>query len=190
MIDFNGKESTVRAPIDIIVYDKNGKSIPIELKYKTKLLKTEYKGESYNLTNHGAPDIGRYSFRKDIYRIEQYLSQEEKSDLGYLFILSNEIAYYNINVSEKETIDKHFSCHQNSIIQKESLGWNYSKIDLSKYVNEDNLWKYSNQNKKHWTFIGNNIYKLELKSKYSIIWEEYSNLYGNEFKFCIIKITK
>ena len=130
---------------------KTEKTVPIELKYKTKKLKTEFNGESYDLTNHGATDIGRYSFRKDIYRIEQYLSKEKNSDFGIIFILTNEDNYIKNNVGEKETFDKHFTCHQNSIIKKEFRGWNYSKIDTSKYIKENNFWKYVNQNKKHWT---------------------------------------
>lgn len=89
MIDIYGEYPIVRAPIDIIVSDKNGKTVPIELKYKTKKLKTEFNGESYDLTNHGATDIGRYSFRKDIYRIEQYLSKEKKQRF-WNYIYSNQ----------------------------------------------------------------------------------------------------
>ncbi|GAA4239872.1 hypothetical protein [Winogradskyella damuponensis] len=190
MTDIYGNKSIVRAPIDIIVYDKNGKTIPIELKYKTKKLETEFNGETYNLTNQGARDIGRYSFRKDIYRIEQYLTKEEKSDFGIIFILTNDENYINNNVGEKETFDKHFSCHQNSIIRKEYKGWNYSKIDAKKYEKKDNFWRYINQNKKHWTFTGAKTYKLELKDDYPIVWKEYSELNKSEFKFCLIKIKK
>jgi len=188
MIDIEGNQSIVRAPIDILVYDKNGKSIPIELKYKTKKFKTEFNGESYSLTNHGATDIGRYSFRKDIYRIEQYLSQEKNSDFGIVFILTNENNYIENNVGKKETFDKYFSCHQNSVIEKEYKGWNYSKIDTTKYEKKDNLWKYINQQKNHWTFTGDKTYKLDLKNEYSIQWKEYSKLNGTEFKYCLIKI--
>lgn len=86
IIDIYGKSSIVRAPIGIVIYDIDGKSVPIELKYKTKKLITNNDGESYNLTNHRATDIGRYSFRKDIYRIEQYLASHEKSEYGmFLF---------------------------------------------------------------------------------------------------------
>ena len=190
MTDIYGNQSIVRAPIDIIVYDKNGKSIPIELKYKTKKLETEFDRESYNLTNHGATDIGRYSFRKDIYRIEQYLSKEENSDFGIIFILTNEDNYINNNVGEKETFDKHFTCHHNSKFEKEFKGWNYSKIDTAKYVKQNNTWKYINQNKKHWTFKGDKTYKLELKNDYLINWQEYSKLDKSEFKYCLIKVEK
>ena len=190
MIDIYGNESIVRAPIDIIVSDKNGKTIPIELKYKTKKLKTEFNGESYSLTNHGATDIGRYSFRKDIYRIEKYLSNNENSDFGFVFILTNEDNYVNNNVGEKETFDKNFSCHQNGKFEKEFLGWNYSKIDPTKYEKKENSWYYKNKNKKHWTFTGDKTYKLELKNEYGIDWQYYSTFEKAEFKYCLFKVVK
>ncbi len=52
------------------------------------------------------------------------------------------------------------------------------------------IWKYINQNKKHWTFTGDKSYKLELKNDYPIFWKEYSELNNSEFKFCLIKIHK
>ena len=73
MINWNSEKTLARAPIDVVIHDKNGDLIPIELKYKTKNTNLDFYGENYKLTNHGAVDIGRYSFRKDIYRIEQYL---------------------------------------------------------------------------------------------------------------------
>jgi hypothetical protein len=188
MLNNAGQLSVVRAPIDIIVYDKNGKTVPIELKYKTKKLETENNGELYSLTNHGATDIGRYSFRKDIYRIEQFLSNEKNSSVGFVFILTNDDNYINNNVGLKETFDKHFTCHQNSLFKKKFKGWNYSRIDKTKYQKENNCWKYKNQKKKHWTCRKNNSYILELKNNYPIVWKEYSKLEKGEFKFCLIKI--
>ena len=190
MIDVNGKESTVRAPIDIIVYDKNGESVPIELKYKTKKLDSEQNGELYNLTNHGATDIGRYSFRKDIYRIEQYLSNEVNSNVGFVFILTNENNYFDNNVGLKETFDKYFTCHQNGVFEKEYKGWNYSKIDKVKYRKENNSWRYNNQKKKHWTCTNDKSYVLELKNNYPIEWKEYSKIKNSVFKFCLLRIEK
>ncbi len=188
MISVDGEKTVVRAPIDIIVYDKNGKSVPIELKYKTKKLEIEHNGELYSLTNHGATDIGRYSFRKDIYRIEQYLSTEKNSDIGFIFILTNEDNYINNNVELKETFDKHFTCHQNGLFEKKYKGWNYSKIDKTKYVKSNNTWKYINQNKKHWTCTNDKSYILELNNNYPINWKEYSKFKNHEFKFCVIKV--
>jgi hypothetical protein len=190
MINSTGKLSVVRAPIDILVYDKNGKSVPIELKYKTKKLEIENNGELYSLTSHGATDIGRYSFRKDIYRIEQFLSREKNSDLGFVFILTNEDNYINNNVGLKETFDKHFTCHQNSLFEKEYKGWNYSKIDKTKYRKDNKTWQYINQKKKHWTCTKDRSYILELKNNYPIFWKEYSKLSEVEFKFCLVRIEK
>ena len=45
---------------------------PIELKYASKLLKTQLNGETYSLKEQGAQDIGKYDFVKDICRIEDF----------------------------------------------------------------------------------------------------------------------
>src|SRR5690606_38083503 len=68
----NGSDELIaRAPIDIVVIDKDSKIIyPIEIKYKTKKVNLVVGDERYSLANQGANDVGRYSFRKDIYRIE------------------------------------------------------------------------------------------------------------------------
>lgn len=190
MLDVNKKESVSRVPIDIIIHNKNGESIPIELKYKTKKLEINDKGELYNLTTHGAYDIGRYSFRKDIYRIEKYLEMHKKSNYGFVLILTNENKYVEDNVGEKEIIDKHFSFHQNSLIKKEYKGWNYSKIDQEKYEHIDNQWKIKNIGKKHWTHSKDINFTLNLNNDYHIQWHEYSKKGNSEFKYCLIKIEK
>ena len=85
--DKNGNiiKDIVRAPIDIVIIDEKGKYIPIELKYKTKELTGEVGDDVYDLAKHGASDIGRVSFRKDIYRIERFLeSNSEKCNKGFV----------------------------------------------------------------------------------------------------------
>lgn len=181
----NGKIEQVRAPIDIIVINGD-KTIPIELKYKTKKLKCnnddicKVNGEVYDLKKHGATNIGRYSFRKDIYRIEQYLSNNENnSNYGFVFILTNENKYFDDNVAIKNTLDRNFSCHEGYEIEKEYKGWNYSKIDKSK-----------DPENKHWTTKGQTSYKLELKNSYIFNWHIYSEIKKNTFKYCVIKVNK
>jgi hypothetical protein len=134
MIDRNNKKSIVRAPIDILVIDSNGYTIPIELKYKTKKTNIEHNGEDYLLTEHGATDIGRYSFRKDIYRIEHYILKHSYCKVGFVFILTNDQAYFNNNVFEKGNIDKHFTFHHGGLINRLDKSWNYDSIDEAKYV--------------------------------------------------------
>lgn len=100
MINRNGKKIIVRAPIDIIVIDINGNSYPIELKYKTRKTNIIINDENYLLAEHGAQDVGRYSFRKDIYRIENFKSKNLNYKYGYVLILTNDNAYFEKNVFE------------------------------------------------------------------------------------------
>ena len=56
--------------IDIVLLNDN-EFIPIELKYKTKYCDIDIENEHYSLANHGAQDVGKYLYLKDIYRILQ-----------------------------------------------------------------------------------------------------------------------
>jgi hypothetical protein len=193
MIDWNNNIIKTRAPIDIVIIEESGKHIPIELKYKTKKVTLVENNEEYNLTEHGAVDIGRYNFRKDIYRIEQYLSSHKNSSFGYVLILTNDKAYFNSDVSNKNTYDRFLSFHHNAQIKKKDQGWNYSEIDESKYIkksNDDNRWWYKGINKLHWTCSRERFYKLYLLNDYQITWENYSIMPETNFKYCLIKIEK
>jgi hypothetical protein len=192
MIDRNNKKSIVRAPIDMIVIDDKGNTIPIELKYKTKKTNISHNGEDYLLTNHGATDIGRFSFRKDIYRIEQYLLKHTRCDVGYVLVLTNDHAYFENNVFEKNIIDKHFSFHHGFLINRLDKSWNYESIDKAKYVLDitDNTWRYCNQPEKHWTCKKELFYKLDLVKDYEIDWKDYSKIRNIVFKYCLIRVDK
>lgn len=192
MIDWNSNKPITRAPIDVVIVENNGSLIPIELKYKTKKIKLDLKGETYQLTEHGAVDIGRYSFRKDIYRIEQYLDSHENSATGYVLILTNNKAYFDTDVSQKENYDKFLSFHNSTMINKRDRGWNYSKIDKDKYEQRagDKRWWYKDKRKPHWTCSKELFYKLDLQNDYKINWIDYSSIQETDFKYCLIKIEK
>jgi hypothetical protein len=104
--------------------DEIGNTIPIELKYKTKKAVFEFNNEKYSLSNHSANDVGRYSFRKDIYRIEKYLEKNQNSKVGYVLILTNDQAYSTSNAWDKNNIDKHFTFHHGAIIPEKDESWN------------------------------------------------------------------
>jgi hypothetical protein len=192
MVDWNSETLTARAPIDIVIIEKNGNLIPIELKYKTKKTEFEHDDEIYRLTEHGAVDIGRYSFRKDIFRIEHYLSSQPNSEIGYVLILTNDKAYFDTDVLKKDNYDKFLSFHDGAMINKKDKGWNYSKIDDDKYERRtgDERWWYKDKNKVHWTCTKELFYRLDLKENYTINWVAYSSLTETEFKYCLIKIEK
>lgn len=193
LIDWNNDELTARVPIDVVVIENNRNLIPIELKYKTKKTKLKSDDETYQLKEHGAVDIGRYSFRKDIYRIEQYLNTHSDSSIGYVLILTNDKAYFDTDVSQKDNYDKFFSFHNNMLIMKDDNGWNYSKIlDSNKYEKRagDERWWYKDKKKPHWTCVKELFYKLDLQNDYKINWIEYSSLPETDFKYCLIEIVK
>lgn len=188
MINRNGKKITVRAPIDIVVIDTNGNSYPIELKYKTRKTNISLNDENYILAEHGAQDIGRYSFRKDIYRIENYKSKNLSFKYGYVLILTNDNVYFEKNVFEKDNFDKHFSFHNEALLNRYDLSWNYTKMDKTKFkLDENNVW-YNINSKEHWTCKKDYFYKLDLSKDYGITWRDFSAIEKTTFKYCLIKI--
>lgn len=188
MINRNGKKIIVRAPIDIIVIDINGNSYPIELKYKTRKTNIIINDENYLLAEHGAQDVGRYSFRKDIYRIENYKSKNLNYKYGYVLILTNDNAYFEKNVFEKNNFDKHFSFHNNALLNRFDLSWNYTKMDKTKFtLNKDSVW-YNIDSQEHWTCKKEYFYKLDLLKDYEITWKDFSIIENTTFKYCLIKI--
>jgi hypothetical protein len=186
----NGKKTIVRAPIDIILIDESGNTIPIEIKYKTKKSLLNINNEEYSLSNHAANDVGRYSFRKDIYRIEKYLSKKTNSKVGFVLILTNDQSYSKSNVWDKNNIDKHFTFHHGALIPQKDESWNYHSIDENKYFFDktDEKWKYIGMNKNHWTCSNEMFYSLDLSKDYTVDWNLYSDIQDNKFEYCLIEI--
>ena len=165
MLDRNNVTKIARAPIDIILPRNNGESIPIELKYRTQKLDIIHHGESYHLAAHGATDVGRFSIRKDIYRIEQFLINNSQSKHGYVIVITNDTEYLT-DISNKKKLDAHFSIHQDAVLNKKDRSWNYSAIDNNKYefIVDENIWKYKNGTRKelHWTCRADCFFILDL----------------------------
>lgn len=160
--------------IDITILDKEKKLLyPIELKYKTKkfeYLDNEY--EKYELTNQRAYPKSRFSFRKDIYRLEQLL-MNNFYEKGYFIVLTNDLKYKD-DKSIGNTLDKDYSFHHNSILCKVDNGWNYTNS------NTDN----------NWTKTGDFFYKLDLLNNYKVKWEDYSSISNEKFFMSIHEITR
>ena len=185
MVTREGDKKIVRAPIDIVVINmKNNLTYPIELKYKTKKCEINHKNEIYSLTEHGATNIGRFSFRKDIYRLEQLM--KEKIEQGFFIVITNENKYLQ-NVLNKDILDRKFSFHDGMILQKEDNGWNYEKQISNGYIQNDKFELMKN-NKFHWTYQGDEFYKLDLKNTYKIKWEVYSQLNKINFYISVVEI--
>lgn len=153
--------------------------------------------ECYSLANHGANDVGRYSFRKDIYRIEnvdlKLMGFEDYTKKGFVFILTNDRKYYLNDVSAKNSLDAHFSFHHGAVLSKDYIGWNLDKVSKDKYYfgSQDTI---DANKKKHWTLGKEYVYQLGLKSDYLIQWTDYSTFALDkgkvvDFKYCLIEIN-
>jgi len=96
------EEANIR--IDIVV-EKSNQFCPIELKYKTKLVEKEEDiivcfGEEIEigaglLKNQAAQNINRYSFWKDVYRIERIKRNFSKVIAGFSIFMTNDESYMN-----------------------------------------------------------------------------------------------
>ena len=127
---------------DIIVKDRDGNYIVIELKYKTK--KKNIQG--IELLEHGATDLGRYDFLLDLRRIELLKKRDEnlfafnhnlkKFVKGYAILLTNEHKYWDFSKAEHyDTLYRDFCISSKDSIKKGvPLKWN--KKSTSCCVNE------------------------------------------------------
>lgn len=115
---------------DIIVIDKSGNYIPIELKYKTKATLID----DVSLLNHGAQDLGRFDVLFDLYRIEllkyrneEYIYSTKLINFvnGYAVLLTNDSAYYSVSKNNNNSLYKDFCLtEEDRIIKNEILSWN------------------------------------------------------------------
>lgn len=81
-----------------------GHTLAVELKYKTRGLATLIDDETFQLSNHGAQDLGRYDFIKDIVRLER-ITHSKPNVTGYAVLLTNDNTYWN---GQADTIDGAF----------------------------------------------------------------------------------
>ena len=65
-VRFEHKPTNLKGRIFVDLWIKGDQTFAIELKYKTRRLDVNVKGESFNLLDQSAQDIGRYDFLKDI----------------------------------------------------------------------------------------------------------------------------
>lgn len=106
--------------IDILVWLDND-VYPIELKYKTRLLNAVVRGEQYHLKNHGAQDLGKYDFVKDINRIESFSEHLSGYYKGYAIWLTNDSYYWNVPRNDTAGYSA-FSVH-NGAVKVGTMSW-------------------------------------------------------------------
>lgn len=65
----------------------------IELKYKTRSTVVTIADERFDLANHGAQDLGKHDFWKDIQRVEE-VCENRYGTLGAVVFLTNDQTYW------------------------------------------------------------------------------------------------
>lgn len=145
-------------------------TIAIELKYKTKAFNVNLLGEEFNLSNHGAQDLGRYDFLKDIQRLEQIVYKQPRT-IGYAILLSNDNTYW-ASASNQSTADAQFRIHQNRSLTG-TLNWGVNASKGTTKGRES---------------------PIDIRGLYTVNWQTYSSLNGlpqtNEnFKYLLFEIS-
>ena len=118
-VRFEHKPTNLKDRIFVDLWIKGDQTYAIELKYKTRKLDVNVKGESFNLLDQSAQDIGRYDFLKDVERLENIVSTHDNVK-GYAVILTNDSVYWKSPTTE--TVDAEFRMHEGRILNGE-LAW-------------------------------------------------------------------
>ena len=118
-VRFEHKPTNLKDRIFVDLWIKGDQTYAIELKYKTRKLDVNVKGESFNLLDQSAQDIGRYDFLKDVERLENIVSTHDNVK-GYAVILTNDSGYWKSPTTE--TVDAEFRMHEGRILNGE-LAW-------------------------------------------------------------------
>jgi hypothetical protein len=168
-LEFKPPNATDRTYIDIWVKTLDI-LIAIELKYKTRTFSTNIQGEDFNLSNHSAPDQGRYDFLKDIQRLEQIVYGYSNAAIGYAIFLSNDPTYWKLPL-DKPTADAQFRIHQNRTLTGE-LNWGTTASSGSTRGREK---------------------PIIIKGSYTPNWLDFSKLNGlpqtgGDFKYLLVKV--
>lgn len=159
----NGK----KLHLDFLVNLPHG-SFAVELKYKTRKLTAEIEGESFSLASHSAQDIGRYDFIKDVFRLENIVSNLAGCD-GHAILLTNDSAYWKPRSAG--TVDEAFRLSEGRVLSG-SMGWTEKASDGTKKNREINL---------------------ELSGSYELHWQDFSiaisENYG-QFRYLAVHVQK
>lgn len=143
--------------VDIVVTD-DGRTVPIETKYKTREARIVSEGEEYRLKSQSAADQGRYDFLKDISRIERVSGLR----YGFAVLLSNDESYWAVPNGVRDTVDSAFRIHEGRKVGGR-LAWG--------------------QSASAGTMGGGRTEPIELLRNYTATWMDYSNLPNSRGRF-------
>lgn len=166
-LEFKPPHLDNRIYVDIWAANENA-TLAVELKYKTrKPHADDVDGETFDLLNQSAQDVGRYDFLKDIQRLEQIVSGQNDI-VGYAILLTNDRTYWN-PPRNNQTVDASFRIHEGRSITGE-LSW---RAGTSKGTMRDRE------------------EPIVIRGTYKLLWQDYSELrrakYGN-FRYLLVKV--
>lgn len=139
----------------------------IELKYVTRRLAAEVAGERFDLNNHGAQDLRRYDFIKDIRRLERVVETFAGAAATAIF-LTNDALYWQ-PVRSSDSIDAAFRIHEGRTLNGE-LAWSATAGPGTMKNREE---------------------PFALRGSYSAQWRDYSDLGGpaGRFRYLLFAIS-
>ena len=145
-----------------------GDVLVIELKYKTRSLRTLESGERFALQNHGAQDLGRYDFIKDAWRVETIVANTAHA-AGYAILLTNDPSYWSQSHNDL-TVDADFRLHEGRNLCG-TVGWGSHASAGTKRGREK---------------------PLQLTGSYPLRWEDYSRASaeakGARFRYLLVAV--
>ena len=118
-LEFKPPHLPKRTYVDIWVTGQH-RTAAIEVKYKTRRLKTTIGGETFDLPNHHAQNVNRCSFLEDVQRLEKVVSSH-RGVVGYAIFLTNDRTYWNPPTKD-QVRDVAFRLHEGRVLEGE-LRW-------------------------------------------------------------------
>lgn len=150
------------------LFQLHGKSVAIELKYKTRALRLNLDGEDFQLSSHSAQDLGRYDYLKDIYRLEEITSTLSDCE-GWAILLTNDTTYWKIPQRDG-TVDAAFRLTEGRILGG-TLAWSDQASAGTKKNRENDL---------------------SIGGEYKLAWEDYSTVSSPSyphFRYLAVNVT-
>ncbi len=165
------KLPNVDKPLHVDVWiECDGDILAIELKYKTRALQTLESGERFVLQNHGAQDLGRYDFIKDVWRIETIVASSAQAT-GYAILLTNDPSYWTRSHNDL-TVDTAFRLHEGRDLHG-TLDWRAHASEGTKRGREKSL---------------------QLTGSYPLRWEDYSRASAEakctKFRYLVVAVRR
>lgn len=111
-LEYRPRDLKKRGYIDVWLRLPNGLVYAFELKYKSRRLTFDHGDETFDLTNQGAQDLGRYDYLKDIARLETLVGSG-RSIHGVAILLTNDATYWTESKRlGTATVDSQFRLHE------------------------------------------------------------------------------